>query len=114
MRHEANGHLTRFITDLTVHDATALARHAHTDAFAWIVHTGATWLAFMSPEGRSFKFAGVFVGAYGADECKFFFWNGAVFAQYKSAADLDERIARYEHTMRDRRHAGELADRGIA
>lgn len=113
MRYEANGHLVRFITDLTAHDAAALAQHKPHDAFAWIVHTGATWLTFMGPSHRTFRFAGVFVGSYGADECKFFFWDGAVFAQYRSANDLDDRIARYEENVRERAHAGDLADRGL-
>lgn len=102
MRHEANGHLTRFVTDLTVHDASALARHAPGDAFGWIVHTGATWLTFMSRDDRRFKFALTFCRSYGAEECKFYFWDGIVLAQYKSASELDDRIARYERDMRER------------
>lgn len=114
MRHAANGHLTRFQTDLTVHDATALAAHAPTDAFAWILHTGATWLAFMGPGHRTFKFAAVFVHSYSAEQCRFFFWNGGVLTEYRCAADLDDRIEDFEHELRDRKRASELADRGVA
>ena len=114
MRHEASRHLVRFRTDLEVHDARALSRHAHTDAFGWVLHSAATWLAFMGTEHRDHRFACVFVQAYGAADCRFYFWNGAVMTEYRCAADLDEKIADFEDELRRRAREGELADRGIA
>jgi len=114
MRSEARGILVRFQTDLSVHDTLALSKHAPTDAFAWILHPGATWFAFMGPEHRNTRFAGVFVGAYGPDECRFYFWDGSTLARKQCAIDLDEHIEQYEESLRERRRAGELADRGVA
>lgn len=112
MRHEATGYMTHFITDLTVHDAAALERRPN-DAFAWCLHTGATYLAFMGPDPRRQKFAAMFVGAYGADDTRFFFWNGAVLTRYRCAAALDAQIADYESELRDRKRRAWCADRGI-
>jgi hypothetical protein len=113
MRHEAKGYLTRFPTDLDVHDAAALAQRPN-DAFAWVLHTGATWFGFMCADIRRRDFAQMFVHAYGADECRFFFWDRAVLTRYPSAAALDERIAEYERGLRDEHRRALLADRGIA
>jgi hypothetical protein len=114
MRHEAKGYLVRFETDLNVHDAAALATHRPTDAFAWVLHSGATYMAFMGAEYRKHAVARMFVNAYGADESRFYFWDGACLTRYGSASALDERIADFEEQLRERARAGELADRGIA
>jgi len=114
LRHEAKGFLVRFETDLTRHDAAALATHRHTDAFAWVLHPGATYMAFMGPEYRSQKFARMFVNAYGSDDTRFYLWNGACLTRYGSARELDERIADFEEQLRERARAGERADRGTA
>jgi hypothetical protein len=60
----------------------------------------------MGPEHRSHRFARMFVEAYGADETRCYFWDGAVFTLYKDATALDERIAEYEHELRERVSAG--------
>lgn len=114
MRHEARGYLTRFITDLETHDAAALAKHAPHEAFGWVLHPGATWLTFTSSDHRPHRFAATFIGAYGPDDCRFFFWDGSVFTTYRCAWALDERIAEHEESLRESARAGELADRGVA
>ncbi len=113
MRQAAQGHLTRFLTDLTVHDASALGTRPPTDAFGWILHSGATWLALMSTEGRPYAFAKTFVHAYGPDDCRFYFWTGTELVRYKCAADLDERIYDHERHLRERKRDCEPADRGV-
>ncbi len=114
LHHEAQGYLVRFETDLTVHDAAALATHRRTDGFAWCLHPGATYMSFMGPEHRSNRFARMFVGAYGADNTRFYFWDGYVLTRFRSASALDDRIEEFEHELRDRKRRADLADRGIA
>lgn len=100
MRREAQGFMSRFQTDLEVHDARLLEQAPPGDAFAWVLHTHATYLTFADVAPRKHRFATMFVEAYGARDSRFFFWTGAVLVRCASAAALDTMLGEHEDSLR--------------
>lgn len=113
MRHEARGHMRMFLTDLDNHDAAELAKRPHHAAFAWIMHTHATWLTFASVEPRKYAPGALMARSYGADDTRFYFWDGAVFVRCGSAHAVDGMLAAREDELRERERAGRRADQGV-
>ncbi len=116
--------LLRFVNDFAVHDVCALKNADPAEAFSWILRPDGTFLAFahqpLTPAehraklGTARRFAAMVVSSFGADECRFFMWDGYRLQRYACAADLDAAMAAHEDMLAERKRAGDLADRGVA
>ena len=88
----------RFKTDLTEHDQRTLSERRPTDAFAWVLSQGATYLVFPSP--LPIDGAGTYAHwmpracarSFGRENCRWYWWDGARLIAVESAEALGNRL----------------------
>jgi hypothetical protein len=88
----------RFPTDLTTHDQAKLSTRDAREAFAWVLARDATYLVY--PSRRPIDGAGHYAyemprsckSAFGADNCRWYWWDGANLLEVGSAEALSERL----------------------
>ncbi|HEY4266724.1 MAG TPA: hypothetical protein VGM94_00900 [Galbitalea sp.] len=118
MRYEARGFVTSFMTDLTNHDAAALSKRPHDECFSWIVNPCGTHIAFPHQSdcngAWSTRFAVEVMRAMGPDNLRYFWWDGTHLVRIKCAADLDDKMAEHEATLRETAKRAHLAEMGVA
>ncbi len=96
----------RFPTDLTEHDHAALAKRSSTEAFAWVLSQGATYLVFPSP--LPIDGAGTYAHwmpracarSFGRENCRWYWWDGARLIAEESAEALASRLEKAGEGMK--------------
>jgi hypothetical protein len=88
----------RFQSDLTEHDRASLAERCPTDAFAWVLSQGATYLVFPSPvpiDGAgtyAHRMPRACAESFGRENCRWYWWDGARLVAVDSAEALAGRL----------------------
>lgn len=88
-----------FVNDLFVHDYAFLRGRAVSDSFAWVLRPDGTHLIPTEHEDKrgrwpAPKIPALVAEAFGAESCRFYFWNGDRLESLPDAAACAERIER--------------------